>query len=140
MLFVWLVIAFVLYAGLCRAQRYKQRDAIATEFHLRRGPLLTGMTLEDAWKIQKWLAEQEFPKTLSTATFFALFKVRCLTGFCSHATLLTPIDIRHSINRSVAYFYGTHDKIFLLFLATYCRYRSTSQQYYHRSTSLEAFY
>jgi hypothetical protein len=67
--------AFVLYAGLCSARRHEQRCAIEVDFHRRRGPLLSSMTLEDAWKIQKWLAEQEFPKTLSTAVFFALFKV-----------------------------------------------------------------
>lgn len=76
MLSVLLCVAFVLYAGICRSQRHKQRIAIETDFHDRRGSFLASMTLEDAWKIQKWLAEQEFPKTLSTATFFALFKVR----------------------------------------------------------------
>ena len=72
----WLAGALLIYAGVCHSLRHKQRHAIEKDYHSRRGPSLSAMTLEDAWKIQKWLAEQEFPKTLSTAVFFALFKVR----------------------------------------------------------------
>jgi hypothetical protein len=71
----WLAGALLIYAGVCTSLRHKQRHAMEAEYHSRRGPSLSSMTLEDAWKIQKWLAEQEFPKTLSTGVFFALFKV-----------------------------------------------------------------
>jgi hypothetical protein len=71
----WLILAFVGYAGVCISQRHRQRRAVEADYHHRRGSSLSSMSFEDAWAIQKWLAEQEFPKTLSTAVFFALFKV-----------------------------------------------------------------
>ncbi|KAL6708922.1 hypothetical protein ACN47E_002329 [Coniothyrium glycines] len=83
---LWLSALLACYAGLCVSQRDKQRRAIEADFHRRRGPSLASMTLEDAWKIQKWLAEQEFPKTLSTGVFFALFKTY---GIPSIAKVLT---------------------------------------------------
>ncbi|MCJ1245350.1 hypothetical protein MMC30_002554 [Trapelia coarctata] len=42
---------------------------------------LSKMTTDDAWAIQMYLAELEFPKVFSTSVFFALFKVQKLGSF-----------------------------------------------------------
>lgn len=130
--------ALVLYAALCRSQRHKQRHAIEADYYQRRGPSLAAMTLEDAWKIQTWLAEQEFPRTLSTATFFALFKVRCL----SHCptVLLTLSDLWRSSHCPITHVHGAHDKIFPLTFATYSGHGATTQQCHYCTTRISALY
>ena len=124
----WLVALFVLYSGVCRVRRLHQRNNIEADYYRRRGSSLSSMTFEDAWKIQKWLAEQEFPKTLSTAVFFALFKV--WTSFAPSIYsrhMLIIADLRHSFNLQSANINGTHDELVPIIVTTYCRYGSTSQ-------------
>lgn len=105
----WLIGALLVYAGVCRAQRYKQCRSIEADYHRRRGSSLSSMDFGDAWKIQKWLAEQEFPKTLSTGVFFALFKVRDACASTYNRTMLIGVDLWHSFDLHAAYIHWPHD-------------------------------
>ncbi|KAK0703095.1 hypothetical protein B0T26DRAFT_729815 [Lasiosphaeria miniovina] len=64
------VSALVAYVALCALLRYRQKHAIEAKFRMSLGD----MTLLQAYEIQKWLGEQEFPATFSASIFFALFK------------------------------------------------------------------
>ncbi|KAK6442022.1 hypothetical protein LTR95_001734 [Oleoguttula sp. CCFEE 5521] len=63
-----------LYVGICVTVRCRACRRVHDWYYDRRGASLNDITLEDAAVIQRWLAEQEFPTTLSIAVFFALFK------------------------------------------------------------------
>ncbi|KAI1738168.1 hypothetical protein F4680DRAFT_426312 [Xylaria scruposa] len=68
------VLIIVLYAILCATLRFRQMRAIADKFGYTTRASFANMTVDDAYQIQKWLAEQEFPKVFSASIFFALFK------------------------------------------------------------------
>ncbi|KAI0479885.1 hypothetical protein F4859DRAFT_530029 [Xylaria cf. heliscus] len=68
------VLVVIIYATLCTTLRFRQMRAIAKQFGYTTRESFAGMTVDDAYKIQKWLAEQEFPKVFSASVFFALFK------------------------------------------------------------------
>jgi hypothetical protein len=66
------------YLLLIRLLRYRWRDGFTRRFKKKYGSTnretLAKMTVEDAWPIVKGVLETEFPDTIATATFFALFK------------------------------------------------------------------
>ncbi|KAI0855322.1 hypothetical protein F4860DRAFT_496775 [Xylaria cubensis] len=64
----------ILYVILCTTLRFRQMRAIAKKFGYNTRASFANMTVDDAYQIQKWLAEQEFPKVFSASVFFALFK------------------------------------------------------------------
>ncbi|KAI1748138.1 hypothetical protein F4782DRAFT_518320 [Xylaria castorea] len=68
------VLVVILYAILCTTLRFRQTRAIANKFGYTTRASFASMTVDDAYQIQKWLAEQEFPKVFSASVFFALFK------------------------------------------------------------------
>ncbi|TRX90042.1 hypothetical protein FHL15_009143 [Xylaria flabelliformis] len=53
----------ILYVILCTTLRFKQMRAIANKFGYTTRASFADMTVDDAYRIQRWLAEQEFPKT-----------------------------------------------------------------------------
>ena len=55
-----LVVAYVVF---CALLRYRQKHAIEAKFQMSLGD----MTLLQAYEIQKWLGEQEFPATFSAS-------------------------------------------------------------------------
>jgi hypothetical protein len=59
------------YVVLCALLRHRQKHAIEAKFQTSLGD----MTLLEAFEIQKWLGEQEFPAVFSASIFFSLFKV-----------------------------------------------------------------
>ncbi|KAK5629002.1 hypothetical protein RRF57_004717 [Xylaria bambusicola] len=71
---VWAFTAMVGYVVICTTLRHSQKRAIQQKFNFRDRSSLAKMTLEDAYAIQTWLAEQQFPSVFSAAIFFALFK------------------------------------------------------------------
>ncbi|KAI1120353.1 hypothetical protein F5Y10DRAFT_258617 [Nemania abortiva] len=64
----------IIYATLCTTLRFRQMRAVADRFDYSTRASLSYMTVDDAYQIQKWLGEQEFPKVFSASIFFALFK------------------------------------------------------------------
>ncbi|KAI0552353.1 hypothetical protein F4679DRAFT_87026 [Xylaria curta] len=68
------ILVVILYAILCTTLRFRQMRAIADKFGYTTRASFSNMTVNDAYQIQKWLAEQEFPKVFSASIFFALFK------------------------------------------------------------------
>ncbi|KAI0840346.1 hypothetical protein F5Y06DRAFT_308682, partial [Hypoxylon sp. FL0890] len=62
------------YVFLCAILRHRHRLAMEKRFNFPNRASLARMTVEDAYVIQTWLAEQEFPHVFSAAIFFALFK------------------------------------------------------------------
>ncbi|KAI0976959.1 hypothetical protein F4678DRAFT_415115 [Xylaria arbuscula] len=64
----------ILYVIICTNLRSWQSRAIASKFGYTTRASFASMTVDDAYQIQKWLAEQEFPKVFSASVFFALFK------------------------------------------------------------------
>lgn len=66
--------AAVVYLILCRALRNRRRDKIVRDFGFPERPL-SSMTVDEAYEIRKQLANLEFPETVKTSLFFALFKV-----------------------------------------------------------------
>ena len=77
----WPCIASVLaaYVLLCALLRYRQKRAIEARFHS--AIVANNLSLLQAYEIQKWLSEQEFPATFSASIFFALFKVWHMARF-----------------------------------------------------------
>lgn len=77
---------------------------------------LAKMTLSEAYVIQTWLAEQEFPGIFSASIFFALFKVSVSPGIIQVPArtkslqmlkiILHAVDIRHPVRIPVARRYG----------------------------------
>lgn len=70
------VLAIILYVSLCTTLRSRQMRAIRSKFGYTTRASFANMTVDDAYQIQRWLAEQEFPKVFSASVFFALFKVK----------------------------------------------------------------
>lgn len=68
------VLAIILYVSLCTTLRSRQMRAIRSKFGYTTRASFANMTVDDAYQIQRWLAEQEFPKVFSASVFFALFK------------------------------------------------------------------
>ncbi|KAI1272454.1 hypothetical protein F5Y07DRAFT_302274 [Xylaria sp. FL0933] len=62
------------YVLFCTTLRNRQKRAIERKFNFKNRASLAKMTLKDAYAIQTWLAEQQFPSVFSAAIFFALFK------------------------------------------------------------------
>ncbi|KAI0175858.1 hypothetical protein GGR52DRAFT_538475 [Hypoxylon sp. FL1284] len=62
------------YIFLCAILRDRQRLVMERRFKFRDRASFATMTVQDAYTIQTWLAEQEFPQVFSAAIFFALFK------------------------------------------------------------------
>lgn len=71
----WILTAVAGYIILCTTFRNSQKRAVEAAFDFNGQSSLANMTLKDAYAIQTWLAEQQFPSTFSAALFFALFKV-----------------------------------------------------------------
>ncbi|KAI1405099.1 hypothetical protein F4819DRAFT_444865 [Hypoxylon fuscum] len=84
-----IAVAVVTYVFLCALLRNRQRLAMEKRFKFRSRASLVNMTVEDAYIIQTWLAEQEFPHVFSAAIFFALFKSY---GIPSISRLLVSTD------------------------------------------------
>ncbi|KAI1780887.1 hypothetical protein F4818DRAFT_451179 [Hypoxylon cercidicola] len=78
-----------IYIFLCAILRNRQLLTMEGRFKFRDRASLGTMTVEDAYTIQKWLAEQEFPRVFSAAIFFALFKSY---GIPSISRLLVSTD------------------------------------------------
>ncbi|CAJ2506485.1 Uu.00g006150.m01.CDS01 [Anthostomella pinea] len=72
----WVICCAVGYLSLCMMLRNRRTNSMQGRLRLRYGAqgALAGMTLEEAYAIKSWLAEQEFPRTLSMVNPFALFK------------------------------------------------------------------
>ncbi|KAI3325253.1 hypothetical protein HD806DRAFT_470202 [Xylariaceae sp. AK1471] len=68
------ILVIILYAILCITLRFRQMRAIADKFGYTTRTSFARMTVDDAYQIQRWLGEQEFPKVFSASVFFALFK------------------------------------------------------------------
>ncbi|KAI0448426.1 hypothetical protein F5B21DRAFT_518916 [Xylaria acuta] len=68
------VLVIILYVILCTALRFRQMRAMTNQFGYTTRASFAGMTVDDAYQIRKWLAEQEFPKVFSAPVFFALFR------------------------------------------------------------------
>jgi hypothetical protein len=64
----------VSYWLLVRVLRYRRRNSFARRFGYRTRESLKHMTLDDAYLINKELAEQEFPLVFQASIFFALLK------------------------------------------------------------------
>ncbi|KAF2091255.1 hypothetical protein K490DRAFT_54148 [Saccharata proteae CBS 121410] len=75
--------ALVCYVFVCRSLRFRQRDEMQKKYGFHTRESLSKMTLTEAWEIQKWLGEQEFPKIISTSLFFALFKTYAIPSISS---------------------------------------------------------
>jgi hypothetical protein len=71
---VSLAILAITYLVLVRIVRYKRRGSVASKYGGSTGRPLASMTLAEAFAIQRYLTELEFPHTFSTSVFFALFK------------------------------------------------------------------
>ncbi|KAI0098734.1 hypothetical protein GGR51DRAFT_537277 [Nemania sp. FL0031] len=69
-----ILLVFILYVTLCTALRFRKMRSVANNFGYSTRASLARMTVDDAYQIQRWLAEQEFPKVFSASVFFALFK------------------------------------------------------------------
>ncbi|KAB5570441.1 hypothetical protein GE09DRAFT_707736 [Coniochaeta sp. 2T2.1] len=67
------VLAF-LYLTTIRILRYNRRDKVAKSYGGTTSRSLVSMTLDEAFAIQRDLAELEFPRIFSASVFFALFK------------------------------------------------------------------
>lgn len=63
-----------LYILLVRALRFRRRDKIVRDYGYPKRTLAS-MTVDEAYEIHKKLSNLEFPETIKTALFFALFKV-----------------------------------------------------------------
>ncbi|KAK3318089.1 hypothetical protein B0H66DRAFT_478055 [Apodospora peruviana] len=70
----WAVVGLSTYIFLCSSTRHYQRRAMERRFGFKTRTTLANMTLKEAYAIQTWLAEQEFPSVFSASIFFALFK------------------------------------------------------------------
>lgn len=68
--------AVALYLVLVRALRFRRRDKIIRDFGYPAKRTLESMTVDEACEIHKQLANLEFPETVKTSLFFALFKVK----------------------------------------------------------------
>lgn len=68
------VVAAAVYLILARALRNRRRNKIVRDFGYPERPL-SSMTVDEAYEIRKQLASLEFPETVKTSLFFALFKV-----------------------------------------------------------------
>lgn len=73
------VSAAAVYLLLARALRNRRRDKIVRDFGYPKR-LLPSMTVDEAYEIRKQIANLEFPETIKTSLFFALFKV-CFARF-----------------------------------------------------------
>ena len=62
------------YLILARALRNRRRDKILRDFGYPERSLAS-MTVDEAYEVRKQLANLEFPETVKTSLFFALFKV-----------------------------------------------------------------
>lgn len=91
----------ILYLYLVKRLRFLRSKSTPSKLGYPNRALCSLMTIEDAWKIHNSLLEYEFPTTISTATFFALFKayripsissLLCATGQFSS---LDTVDKRH---------------------------------------------
>lgn len=89
-----IVSALVAYVLLCAFLRYRQMHTMEARFQTSRG----AMTLLQAYEIQKWLGEQEFPATFSASIFFALFKVGIRLPPARRPPQLTKADVRRPVN------------------------------------------
>src|SRR5690606_16853423 len=67
--------ATAVYLVVARALRNRRRDNIVRSFGYP-GRSLSSMTVDEAYEIRKQVANLEFPETIQTSLFFALFKVR----------------------------------------------------------------
>ena len=86
----WALPVFLAYMLLCTTLRHHQRMAMEKKFDFPTRASLANMTLDQAYAIQKWLAEQEFPTTFSASLFFALFKVFWL---CQSLPAASPTNV-----------------------------------------------
>ncbi|KAI8629833.1 hypothetical protein F5Y19DRAFT_484749 [Xylariaceae sp. FL1651] len=64
----------IVYVAVCTTLRFWQMGAMQKRFGYSSRASFSRMTVDDAYQIQTWLAEQEFPKVFSASVFFALFK------------------------------------------------------------------
>ncbi|KAI1111088.1 hypothetical protein F5Y14DRAFT_454373 [Nemania sp. NC0429] len=67
-------LAIVLYAGVCTTLRSRQMRAMKSKFGYTTRASFANMTVDDAYQIQLWIAEQEFPQAFGASIFFSLFK------------------------------------------------------------------
>jgi len=72
----WTNILLVLvgYVSLIRLLRYRGRDTLYKKYGFNGRESLKGMTTDQAWEIQKYLASREFPLMIEKAIQFALFR------------------------------------------------------------------